>query len=466
MHSCQTNNKHPQGKIPYRIFWTWDHSTNWCLHVPGAQNSGVANPYTKEPDFFVEDYKRAVDWCADNGMDAVGIVGMLRDQHHGVDHARRICAYARQKGVRIYIIAGLYAYGGIFYEGDHPYSLTRFFDRHPECIGKRKNGEPLIVNYRGRWGYKSDPRGCPSKKILNDFVLESLDWLFKAIPELGGIQMEAGDSGVCQCPDCQARRGKYATSDPMSFADMAGIYPQAAQVIRARNRDAWIICETYHHFLDPAITTFFSPDNHSEELRRLLEMPDEVFWQWKCDARLEQGTWKEGDQLPEPMRKFNHVMRAHSGTQWKAGRHTLAIDKIRRQCRLSYLSGLQCVSMFGEGAPFHTNAECNYLALQYFADNPLASVADFAREVMASRLGGYDPALKYIEYADLIFDTGKIPEALKTISKIISAQQNYDVLRRWFYLASFINGYYWEAQQSKVDRHEKDIPKNTNFYED
>ena len=40
--------------IPNRIFWTWDHSTNWCTNTPGAQNCGVSNEYYKNPEATAE----------------------------------------------------------------------------------------------------------------------------------------------------------------------------------------------------------------------------------------------------------------------------------------------------------------------------------------------------------------------------------------------------------------------------
>ena len=58
-----------------KLFWNWDHSTNWCLNTVGRQNSGVSNPYTKEPGEFVRDYGRMIDFCAEHGIDAVGAVG-------------------------------------------------------------------------------------------------------------------------------------------------------------------------------------------------------------------------------------------------------------------------------------------------------------------------------------------------------------------------------------------------------
>ena len=67
-----------------------------------------------------------IDWAAENGINAVGMAGMLRDRHGGVETARKICAYGMDKGVRVYAIIGLFAYGGVFYEGNSPYSMSKF----------------------------------------------------------------------------------------------------------------------------------------------------------------------------------------------------------------------------------------------------------------------------------------------------------------------------------------------------
>ena len=93
--------------IPHRFFWSWDHSTNWCLHTLGAQNCGVANAYAKPSESFFEDYKRVVDFCSEHKIGAVGIAGLLRDKHGGAEGARRLCDYANGKGVKIYLFAPL-----------------------------------------------------------------------------------------------------------------------------------------------------------------------------------------------------------------------------------------------------------------------------------------------------------------------------------------------------------------------
>ena len=55
-------------KLQHKLFWNWDHSTNWKLNVNGIQNTGVGNYYTKAPEVFETDFKRMVDFAAANGI--------------------------------------------------------------------------------------------------------------------------------------------------------------------------------------------------------------------------------------------------------------------------------------------------------------------------------------------------------------------------------------------------------------
>ncbi len=434
-------------KLAYKLFWNWDHSTNWCLNTIGTQNCGVANYYTKKSGEFVKDFTRMVDWCAANGIDGVGVVGLLRDSHGGMESARKVCAYAREKGVRVYLIAGLYSYGGIYYEGDSFLSLDRFLANNPDCIGRSLDATEQYIEFYHPYGCKRQAAGCPSSRKLRNFVLDSLDYVFQAIPELGGIQMETGDSMVCVCEACQTRRAEMQGGEGriagFSFSDMADIYPAAAEVVWSRSPDAWVICETYTHFLNNKVFGNLA----SPATQAMLKMPEKTFWQWS-DRHLGPDQWQDGDRLPEALRKFRHVMRYHHGTQWDGGRHTLAVEGIRKQCRLSFESGIQGVSIFGECSPFHANTEFNYLALQYFADHPLDSLRDFAENVMASRLGGTALAESYLEFGVLNRTPEKIPAAVREIAKIIPGIKAGDALRRWCYLASFLNSFYWESTQS------------------
>ena len=440
-------------KLSHKLFWTWDHSTNWQLNVPGNQSCGAGNVYSKKPETFLNDYRRSVDFCAEHGIDAIGIAGLLRDRHGGVEYARNVCAYAGERGVRIYLIAGLYAYGGIYHEGDHRYSLEKFLEENPDCMGKTVDGEDLYFKFQAHCGHKITRHGCPSNPKLNDFLLSSIEWLFKEIPELGGLQMETGDTGICLSEKCRERRGmevKKGIDYLMSFEDMALIYPDAVRTVQNASKDAWAICETYHHFLpgDPGTLFAFSGATPSDKLRLLQKIPKEAFWQWVCDMQLSDGSWKENDSLPEELKPYRHIMRAHHGTYWRGGRHALAIDAIRRQCYLSASSGLQAVSMFGEGSPFHTNMEFNYLALEYFSDHPSATVEQFADEIMAPCLGGKSPAEDYLKFAVAGKDQPDlIPQFTGKILEYGSGVSSYEQSRRWIWLASYLNSLYWESRQ-------------------
>jgi hypothetical protein len=228
----------------------------------------------------------------------------------------------------------------------------------------------------------------------------------------------------------------------LSFSDMADIYPAAADVVWSRSPDAWVICETYTHFLNSKV--FNDPD--SPAMQAMLKMPDKTFWQWS-DRHLTGDMWKEEDRLPAQLRRFRNIMRVHNGTQWHGGRNTLAVEEIRRYCRLSVESGMQGVSIFGEASPFHTNVEFNYLALQYFAEHPMASLRDFAESVIGPLLGGAALAETYLEFGILNRNPERIPFALKEIAKIIPGTKDCHALRRWHYLASFLNSFLWESAQ-------------------
>ncbi len=435
--------------LQHKFFWNWDHSTNWCLNTIGRQHSGVSNNYTKPTGEFIRDFTRMIDWCADHGIDAVGAAGLLRDCHGGEESVRRICGYGREKGVRVYLIAGLYTYGGLWHEGENRLSLNTFLRKNPHCMGRDVDGSPLYINYQYPYGHIPQPMACSSHPEVNEYILEALALLFLKIPELGGIQMETGDCcPVCMCPRCRERRAELAGGErvlpEISLSDMSCIYPDAAQVVRSLSPEAYIICENYLHFSENG--AYSDPENPA--VKRLLTLPEGTFLQWGGDRSMKKDIFKNAPALPEHFKKYHNIQRFHRGTQWDGGRHTLAVDRIQEMCRLSYTSGMDSISMFGECSPFHVNTEINYLALQYFADHPLNTMEQFTCEVLPELLGGADLAREYLSFAVLNQEPSKIPGAMERISKITSKIKDLEHYRRWTYLASFLNSYYWEYQQT------------------
>jgi len=229
----------------------------------------------------------------------------------------------------------------------------------------------------------------------------------------------------------------------MSVEDMARIYPDAAAVVRNRNKDAWVICETYHHFKDEAFKQPYS--TVPPAFKPFETMPEATFFQWKCDQVLAENTWDENDRLPPLFSKFNNVMRSHLGTHWRGGlRKDFAVEGIRRQCRLSYTSGFNAVSLFGEDSTYYPNVEFNYLALRYFADNPMNTLQQFADDVMAPKLGSTMLAQDYVNMAMNAKKAELLPKFQRDIVAILSSLTNPEHIRRWINFADFIGTLAWE----------------------
>ena len=121
-----------QPDFDYRTFYTWDHSTNWDLTQPGTRLRGCHEPYEKPAGAFIEDYTRLVDFMSELGLNHLIIWGALRDSHGGVDTLKRLTQHGLTKGVRVAPGVGVNCYGGVYYEGEHEYSLARLLQQQPE----------------------------------------------------------------------------------------------------------------------------------------------------------------------------------------------------------------------------------------------------------------------------------------------------------------------------------------------
>ena len=96
------------------------------------------------------------------------------------------------------------AHGGVYCEGDSPYNLERHLQTHPELYAVDADGNSTkfsidAVGIRVRLSNTSIPgpsgfyHACPSRPENQEFVAESLTWLFKNL-ELGGV-WRPGESG-------------------------------------------------------------------------------------------------------------------------------------------------------------------------------------------------------------------------------------------------------------------------------
>ncbi|MCX6985476.1 MAG: hypothetical protein NT118_12125 [Lentisphaerae bacterium] len=444
--------------IKTRMFWTWDHSTEWALNRPGAHTYGSCNEYGRTTEAFVEDYSALLRWCGRHNIDAVVVWGLLRDCHGGLESAKRLCDVAAKENVRLLCGTGLNAYGGVYYEGNSPYSLERHLQAHPELHAVDANGDKLSFYNDGNSISTSlsnvslpGPRGfyhaCPSRRENQDFAAESLAWLFKNL-QLGGVQIETGDTGVCQCKLCRDRRQHPVSA--LSWEDMALMYPLATNAIRSVDPDAWIVCETYSHPQPWTGTKApeFGRGKPAWADASLAKFPRNVFVQWACDlfinANPPELTWTDEGRVSNDDRR--NIMRAHFGTHWYSNngdfRGKVAIEWIAKMIQKSAASGFDAISLFGEVSPFQAGAELNYLAMADLgsAVNPKADIDSFQRRVAAPLLGGVGNAQDFFRFARLLDiqspdNRKQIPAALTSIYGRLASLPP-DVARRWCCLAN------------------------------
>lgn len=426
--------------IKKRMFWTWDHSTEWALNRPGAQTMGASNFYGRSAEVFVQDYTRLIEWCGRHGVDAVVIWGLLRDPHGGLETARGLCDVAAKQGVRILCGVGLNSYGGVYYEGNSPYSLEMHLKAHPDLYALDASGNKMIFNF-GASGPKYTHHACPSRPENQEFAAESLRWLFKSLP-LGGVQMETGDTGVCQCRLCKKRRQHPASQ--FSWEDMALMYPIATAAIRSVSPDARIVCETYSHpepHPEPQKPPRFGEGKPAWADEFLAEFPEGVSVQWVCDEYIQPRRARAWTQAGSVSSLSHHnIMRAHFSTYWMGHlRAELSIDWIADMVQQSVAHGFDSISLFGEVSPFHAGAELNYLALENYgsASNSKADLDTFLRDVAAPLLGGENRARDYLRYARLLDQRAQIPGALEEMYACCASLQP-ETARRWVWLANYL----------------------------
>ena len=429
----------PDPPVKTRVLWTWDHSTEWALNRPGVQTIGASNHYGRTTESFIDDYTKLLEWSGKHHVDAVVIWGLLRDTHGGVESAKKLCDVANKNGVKLLCGVGLNAYGGVYYEGNSDYNLEKHLTSHPELYGFDANGSKMAYPF-GIYGPRISHHACPSRKENQEYMVESVNWLFKTLPGLGGVQMESGDTGVCVCELCTKRRLKPASV--FSWEDMAMMYPLAVEAIRSEKPDAFIICETYSHpeiWDEPEKIPGFGDGRPAWSDESLAKFPEGVYVQWAGDQYFKPSSAKKWTSAGNIPIKAKQIMRAHFGTYWRGLRGELAIDWIADMVQQSMKHGIDGISIFGEVSPFETGAELNYLAFENYGSitNPNADLDIFLEDVAGPQLGGEQAAKVFLKYGRMKSDVEQVPGALKDIYKRC-AKLPPDAARRWIWLAKFL----------------------------
>jgi hypothetical protein len=427
--------------LAYRTFWTWDHSTNWELSQVGMQEIGVFNPYGKPPRGFLDDYKRLVDFCSRHRIAAVVIYGFLRDSHGGVESAQELCHYATERGVRILPGIAIGSYGGVYWEGDHRYNLATWLRENPQHAATLERGVGFqIADLAFPLNFpKSDytVSACPSAPETMAWMEEGVAWLAETF-DIGGINIEAGDYGVCGCDRCVTRRANEAEAarrarehgDSWSHTDMADTFPRLYRTAKAIKPDLWLYSEIqWDNLLEPVA---------HEAQRRLpcggiyQHTTNRTYW-----GRIKRELTRE---YVESLPTQPNVLRTQFACQWngdeRSERYALNARVFADQSRLVHEKGMHGLTVWGEPSPYHATVEISYLAFARFGWEPGLTWDRFLTDDVAPLLGGEDAAHRFVRIAEELDANQRLPlDRLKALRRTAADHRSDDDAgRRWLSL--------------------------------
>ena len=155
------------------------------------------------------------------------------------------------------------AYGGVYWEGDHPFNLATWLKKHPQFSAQLERGVGFqLQDLAFPLNFPASDytmTACPSAPETMDWMTEAVSWLAETF-DIGGVNIESGDYGVCGCARCRARRANDAEAarrsdtygNSWSHTDMASNFPRLYAAAKATKPDLWMYCEMqWDNLLDP-----------------------------------------------------------------------------------------------------------------------------------------------------------------------------------------------------------------------
>jgi len=441
----------------YRIYWTWDHSTNWYLDSPGLVDWGCNNEYLKPSHVFVEDYKRLIDHMLVSRANATLIWGFLRDAHGGVAAGQELVSYANARGLKLMPSIGTSCYGGFYYRGQHPFSADAWLRKRPDCRATNRNGE-------------FENRLCPTHPDNIRWLKDGTRWLLETF-DTDAINLEYGDFVVCHCTRCKAKRASMGGTDFDYYKEMALSQNPVIDEALDIHPDAWVMYATYTGFqLQPKDAVGYSAAGASSKrpdflkrispksicmwtLTGMLNQEPVPIVKWLEDGRakalLSSANWPAGLECPTE-RSCGFV---HQGSQWYAfpnrpghTRYTQIISTIKEAAIRGLEAGLHGLCIHGEIPTQCVPYELNYLAFSHFCYHPHDNARQFARAQLSDLLGGEEQAEFFIETLAHA-ETGTLDEQRR--KKLVEIERSYasrvrqgsdfETYRRWRWLG-FVAG--------------------------
>ena len=339
------------------------------------------------------------------------------------------------------------AYGGVYWEGDHPYNLATWLRKNPQFAATMEKGVgfqladlAFPLNFP-RSDYTMS--ACPSAPETIAWMEEGVSWLAETF-DIGGINIESGDYGVCGCDRCVARRANAAEAarrtsdhgDSWSHTDMAENFPKLYRAAKAKKPDLWLYCEMqWDNLLDPVA---------SEAQTKLprggvyQHTANKSFW-----GRLRTELTRD---YVETLPTQPNVLRCQFACQWngdeRTERYAFNARTFADMATVGTRVGMEGLTVWGEPSAYHATVELSYIAFARFTWEPSLTWERFMAEEMAPRLGGREAAERFVAIAEEIDLNQRLPvsrlAALRAEALSRAGDADSDAARRWLTLGEQI----------------------------
>lgn len=332
-----------------KIWWNWDIRMRWAWG------------FSFNTESFVQNCCRQIDAAKKYGVEGIVIWGFLRDRHGGIDAARKVVDYAGERGVKIFPGVGVDDYGGVYYDGNHKYSLDVYLDKNPKAQAICEDGTPDTH----RWppnDITARKKACPSNTNVIAYYQESLEWLVDTF-KLEGFQIEQGDSGLCYCEKCRKKERVVVPGIRSSLSDAAERIPKVVAPVLKKNPNLTMICETYCGFKADSV----------EALKPFMKkFPKQTIFSWQLYdgpqpyPGYEKGVFKIDPKCETGLKHGCAALRTNNDLF-----HGEFDDRknISKALKLSKKAGLDMTYIYGEYPDYWKTTAANYETWSATADS-------------------------------------------------------------------------------------------------
>lgn len=341
------------------LLWCWDTRMTWDDEPERIQTKMAAAenrfPYAKSPDAYQTGFRRLVDFCAENDIWGIIIWGFLRDCHGGIDAARDLCLYAADRGVAIVPGVGLCAYGGYYYEGDHPFNLDTYLRKHPEraSIAEEERGGRTVARVLD-----------PSLPENRQWWRDGLDWMLDNFA-ISGINYEMGDFIVNPSESARTARTALGFETDENILDI---------VIASRELMQHAFkCKPGGVFINALYRGY-------HQIRNLQTIPyakalhSSTVWQYTLTGMVRDRSFPKGFPTLPPHRQYGYLHWFNASTHTEKQDFT---SDIARVFRGAYRLGFEFAGTYGEIRADTAIANRNYRAQAFWAKTPMAPFEKF-----------------------------------------------------------------------------------------